>query len=121
LRAIALSLDLSTWVKAAQEDEAHRFELQLTLAGTGSLQWLPLARQTEASLSAPWPNPSFVGGFLPAQRAVDEKGFSAQWQVLDLNRSYGQHWQEGEGSIDPAAAAFGVNLYQPADVYQQNE
>ncbi|HEX7914293.1 inner membrane CreD family protein, partial [Rudaea sp.] len=57
----------------------------------------------------------------PAQRAVDEKGFSAQWQVLDLNRSYGQHWQEGEGGIDPAAAAFGVNLYQPADLYQQNE
>jgi len=120
MRAIALPIDLSGWLKTAKDDEAHRFELNLTLAGTGSLQFLPLARRTEAHLAAPWPNPGFGGAFLPAQRAVDEKGFSAQWQVLDLNRSYGQHWQEGEGG-DPAAAAFGVNLYQPADLYQQNE
>lgn len=120
LRAIALPLDLSAWLKAPG-DEAHRFELELTLAGTGSLQFLPLARRTEASLAAPWPNPGFGGAFLPAQRALDAKGFSAQWQVLDLNRSYGQHWQEGEGGIDPTAAAFGVNLYQPADLYQRNE
>jgi inner membrane protein len=59
--------------------------------------------------------------FLPAQRTVDEKAFSAQWQVLDLNRNYGQHWQEGANAVDPDAAAFGVNLYQPADLYQQNE
>ena len=121
MRAIALPIDLSGWLKTAKDDEAHRFELNLTLAGTGSLQFLPLARRTEAHLAAPWPNPGFGGAFLPAQRAVDEKGFSAQWQVLDLNRSYGQHWQEGEGGVDPAAAAFGVNLYQPADLYQQNE
>jgi len=121
MRAVALPVDLSEWVNSAKSDEEHRFELQLTLAGTGSFRLLPLARRTEASLSARWPNPGFVGAFLPGQRKVDDAGFSAQWQVLDLNRSYGQHWQEGAGGIDPAAAAFGVNLYQPADVYQQNE
>ncbi|MBS0584393.1 MAG: cell envelope integrity protein CreD [Proteobacteria bacterium] len=121
MRAIALPIDVSGWIEAARDDEAHRFELNLTLAGTGSLQFLPLARTTEAHLAAAWPNPGFGGAFLPAQRAIDDKGFSAQWQVLDLNRSYGQHWQEGEAGIDPAASAFGVNLYQPADLYQQNE
>ena len=120
-KAIALPIDLSAWTKSARGEEAHGFELHLTLAGTGSLQFLPLARRTDAQLSAPWPNPSFVGTFLPAKRTVDEKAFSAQWQVLDLNRNYGQHWQEGVNAVDPAAAAFGVNLYQPADLYQQNE
>jgi len=120
-KAIALPIDLSEWAKSARDDEAHGFELNLTLAGTGSVQFLPLARKTDAHLSAPWPNPSFGGMFLPAQRTVDEKAFSAQWQVLDLNRNYGQHWQEGANAVDPAAAAFGVNLYQPADLYQQNE
>lgn len=120
-KAIALPIDLSAWAKSARDEEAHAFELDLTLAGTGSLQFLPLARQTDASLAAAWPNPGFGGMFLPAQRSVDEKGFSAQWQVLDLNRSYGQHWQEGDSGVDPSAAAFGVNLYQPADLYQQNE
>jgi len=120
-RAIAVPVDVSEWVGTEKGDGVHRFELQLTLAGTGSLRFLPFARHTEANLSAPWPNPGFVGAFLPAQRVVTEKGFSAQWQVLDLNRSYGQHWQENSSGIDLAAAAFGVNLYQPADVYQQNE
>lgn len=121
MRAIALPIDLSEWAKADKDDETHSFDLELTLAGSGSLQFLPLARRTEAHLSASWPNPGFGGAFLPAQRAVDGKGFNAQWQVLDLNRSYGQRWQEGEGGVDPSTSAFGVNLYQPADLYQQNE
>ncbi len=118
LRGVALPLDLSHWTG----DEAHAFELELTLAGTASLQFLPLARHTEASLGAAWPNPSFVGAFLPAEHKVDAQGFDAHWQVLDLNRSYGQHWQEGETHrVYPATSAFGVNLYQPADLYQRNE
>jgi inner membrane protein len=121
MRAIALPIDLSDWMKSSADDEAHSFELNMTLAGTGNLHFLPLARQTDAKLAAPWPNPGFDGAFLPAKRAVDEKGFSAQWQVLDLNRSYAQNWQDGEDGVNPVDAAFGVNLYQPADLYQQNE
>ena len=121
MRAIALPVDLSAWTKSSVDDDAHSFELTLTLAGTGNLHFLPLARQTQANLAAAWPSPGFDGAFLPAQHTVDETGFSAQWQVLDLNRSYGQHWQEGDNGVDPTAAAFGVNLYQPVDLYQQNE
>src|SRR5262249_39979160 len=50
--AIAIPLDLGKL-----EGEAFPFELGLTLAGTQSLQLLPLARHTEAALSSPWPNP----------------------------------------------------------------
>src|SRR5678815_1024916 len=72
--------------------------------------------------SAPWPDPSFDGAFLPAERKVGAGGFDARWQVLDLNRSYGQHWQQDDRQhVDIASAAFGVTLYQPASVYQQNE
>lgn len=118
LQGVALPLDLSHWAA----DETHAFELELTLAGTASLQFLPLARRTEASLGAAWPNPGFIGAFLPAEHKVDAQGFDARWQVLDLNRSFGQHWQESDSHrVYPAVAAFGVNLYQPADVYQRNE
>ena len=117
LHAVALPIDVSQW-----SGDSHVFELDLTLAGTASLQFLPLARHTEASLSAPWPSPSFGGAFLPAEREVVARGFDAHWQVLDLNRSYGQHWQQDDAhGVDPGSAAFGVNLYQPADLYQQNE
>jgi len=118
LQGVALPLDLSHWAT----DETHAFELEITLAGTQSLQFLPLARHTEASLGAAWPNPGFIGAFLPAEHKVDTQGFDAHWQVLDLNRSFGQHWKESDPHrIYPGVAAFGVNLYQPADLYQRNE
>jgi inner membrane protein len=98
------------------------FDLSLTLAGTQSIQFLPLARHTEASLAAPWGSPSFFGAFLPAERRVDAKSFQAQWQVLDLNRNFGQHWQQdAQRGVNLETAAFGVALYEPASIYQQNE
>lgn len=115
--AIAVPIDLTHF-----DGEAHDFNVDLTLAGTASLYVLPLARQTEVALSAPWPDPSFDGAFLPAERKVTADGFDARWQVLDLNRSYGQHWQQDGGhAVDLGGAGFGVSLYQPASVYQQND
>ncbi|HVC16627.1 MAG TPA: cell envelope integrity protein CreD [Rhodanobacter sp.] len=97
-------------------------EISLKLAGTESLQLLPLARSTDVTMRAPWRDPSFVGAALPLQHQLDARGFSAHWHLLDLNRSYGQHWSDDVGSVDYAlaASAFGVQLYQPVDVYQRN-
>ncbi|MDE3071483.1 MAG: cell envelope integrity protein CreD [Pseudomonadota bacterium] len=96
-------------------------EIGLRLAGTGSLQLLPLARSTDVGMRAPWRDPGFVGAALPQRQRIDAQGFSAHWHLLDLNRSYGQHWTDG-GGMDQALAAsvFGVQLYQPVDVYQRN-
>ena len=117
LNAIAVPLDLDHLA-----GDVHGFSVDLTLAGTESLHLLPLARHTEAALRAPWSDPSFDGAFLPASRKVAADGFEAGWQVLDLNRSYGQHWQQDDRrSMSLATAEFGVSLYQPASVYQQNE
>ncbi|HEX6832183.1 MAG TPA: cell envelope integrity protein CreD [Rudaea sp.] len=114
--AIAAPFDAS---KA--HDDRIPFEIDLTLAGTQNLEFLPLARHTEVALSAPWPDPSFVGAFLPAEHRIDAKGFEAHWQVLDLNREFGQHWQQNGDRLPIVnGAGFGVSLYQPAGVYQQN-
>ncbi|BFI95217.1 MAG: cell envelope integrity protein CreD [Rhodanobacter sp.] len=93
----------------------------LKLAGTGALQLLPLARDTDVSMRAPWRDPSFVGAALPLERSIGASGFSAHWHLLDLNRSYGQHWNERDDVAKAlSASAFGVQLYQPVDVYQRN-
>lgn len=96
-------------------------QIDLTLAGTEALQLLPLARSTDVTMHAPWNDPSFSGAALPLQHTIDASGFSAHWHVLDLSRSYGQHWSD-EANIGSAlqASAFGVELYQPVDVYQRN-
>ncbi|MGB3382359.1 MAG: cell envelope integrity protein CreD [Rhodanobacter sp.] len=96
-------------------------QITLKLAGTEALQWLPLARSTDVKMHAPWNDPSFIGAALPLEHRIDATGFSARWHLLDLNRSYGQHWTDRE-HIDAALASssFGVQLYQPVDVYQRN-
>ena len=98
-------------------------EISLKLAGTESLQLLPLARSTDVTMRAPWRDPSFTGAALPLEHQLDAQGFSAHWHLLDLNRSYGQHWTDGADGMDQAlqGSAFGVQLYQPVDVYQRNE
>jgi inner membrane protein len=101
--------------------QALPFSFELTLAGSERLAILPLARQTDAHLESSWPDPGFDGAFVPAERRVDEKGFSANWQVLDLNRRIAQHWSAHEAAaLSLADGAFGVSLVRPANAYQQN-
>ncbi|MCW8806691.1 MAG: cell envelope integrity protein CreD [Rhodanobacter sp.] len=103
-------------------DQPIEVQISLRLAGTESLRLLPLARRTDVTMHAPWPDPSFVGAALPLEHRVDAGGFSARWHLLDLNRSFGQHWVDGSGDMGKAleASTFGVQLYQPVDVYQRN-
>lgn len=98
------------------------FSVKLRLAGTQSLQLLPLARSTDVKMQAPWPDPSFIGAALPVERSVNAQGFSARWHMLDLNRKFGQAWHASDERTQAAVhdAAFGVALFQPVDVYQRN-
>ncbi|TCV95681.1 inner membrane protein [Luteibacter rhizovicinus] len=115
---VSLPVDL-----AAQGDTPVNFTVVAHIAGTESLRVLPLARSNTVDIKAPWPDPSFAGALLPTSRDVRSDGFAATWHMLDLNRDYGQHWDAGNDKVDTrlAASAFGVDLYQPASVYQQNE
>jgi len=114
---IVVPLDLE-----ALGDQPIDFSVKLRLAGTQSLQLLPLARTTDVTMRAPWPDPSFIGAALPLERSVNGDGFSARWHLLDLNRKFGQSWRTNDPRVDIAVhdASFGVALYQPVDVYQRN-
>ncbi len=58
---------------------AHDFAIGLQLNGSGQLQFLPMGNETTIALAADWPHPGFVGSFLPAERQIDAKGFTARW------------------------------------------
>ena len=72
-----------------------------------------------ANLRSSWNNPSFDGAFLPEQHQIDNNGFSADWQVLDLNRNYPQIWVENVSKKTVLSSEFGVNLFSPVDIYTQ--
>ncbi len=63
---------------AAERDRLEEtYSLEISLAGSHSLQFLPLADSTRVSLEADWPDPEFIGQFLPAERNIDDDGFQA--------------------------------------------
>lgn len=73
-------------------------------------------------MNADWNSPGFNGMFLPAERDISETGFTASWQVLELNRNFPQQWQDNAvNEHNMAQAIFGVKLYQPVNLYQQNK
>ena len=72
-------------------------------------------------LSSAWPSPSFVGAYLPERRDIDATGFSAEWNVLHLGRSYPGEWRNAEiPAARIASSAFGVNLFVPVSTYQKS-
>ena len=93
------------------------FSLDLSINGSTSLSMVPLGKSTLVELNSSWPSPSFDGTFLPDERTIDQEGFHASWEVLNLNRSYPQSFR---GTVQGIyESAFGINLWVPANDYQQ--
>ena len=93
------------------------FELEMVVNGSGDLLFTPAGRNFSLKLDGPWPSPSFTGETLPDAREVGPEGFSAEWNVMELNRPYPQTWRCDE--FRAAGAASGLSLVLPANSYQQ--
>ena len=98
------------------------YSLELTLAGSVSLVFLPLADTSHVTLESDWPHPEFIGQFLPFERSIEASGSKASWQLLGLNRRFGDQWLMSELSVQEADnASFGMRLETPVDRYQRSE
>jgi inner membrane protein len=95
------------------------YEINLKLKGSQSMFFIPLGKRTKVNMQANWGTPSFDGNYLPESHNITENGFTAQWQVLNLNRSYPQSFVNNANSNDIKESAFGVNLKMPVEQYQQ--
>lgn len=98
------------------------YQLELTLAGSGSLCFLPLAEISKVSLVSDWPHPEFIGQFLPAEHEIGADTVQASWRLLGLNRPFGDEWAVDDLPFEKlAVAAFGMRLDTPVDIYQRSE
>ena len=79
---------------------------------------MPVGKTTNVDLTANWTTPSFTGMYLPDSREVNEKGFTANWNVLHLNRNYPQSWIGNR--YDITHSSFGTNLLLPVDNYKKS-
>lgn len=95
----------------------YAFDLSVSLKGSATLSIVPVGSETKTHLEANWPHPKFSGAFLPDERTITTKGFSADWKVLQLNRNFSQVWKDEPQSLEESA--FTVELFLPADQYQR--
>lgn len=102
------------------------FRMTLDLQGSGGISFAPLGRQNRVKLASAWPDPSFRGAFLPAERTVNDQGFKAAWEVSWYGRGYPQQTtsQGKEYAFTPEAIApslFGVEFLSLVDTYRMVE
>lgn len=89
------------------------FRIDLRLAGTGSVGFVPLGEISTAELRGNWPHPSFGGDFLPRSHEVNADGFVARWSTTALASN------AGNAPIDSSVGGFQVRLIDPVDIYRQ--
>ncbi len=94
------------------------FDFNFSISGTTSLHFLPVGKQTISEIKSIWKDPKFSGSFLPITRNIDEKGFSARYEITHLNRTFPQQWIGKKYNI--FESSFGVDLYIPNNHYQKS-
>lgn len=97
--------------------QVYPFEFEMNLNGSAGLLFSPVGKQTVVNLTSDWPNPSFTGNYLPAEREVRSSGFRSNWEVLHLNRNFPQKWVGPNQEV--SNTTFGVDLLLPVDEYQK--
>ncbi|MDC8001635.1 cell envelope integrity protein CreD [Aequorivita todarodis] len=97
------------------------FSFDLKINGSESLKFLPIGKETDATMQSNWHSPSFDGNFLPedTNKEISKDGFTASWRILQINRQFEQSFF---GHLpDLSASAFGTKLIIPVDEYQKSE
>lgn len=92
---------------------------ELEIAGSGRLDWAPLAESNDFKLRSAWPHPSFAGQFLPETREIGASGFAAHWRVNDF--ATGGDRMLAAKANDWFTTSLGVSLVDPVDAYTQTD
>lgn len=96
------------------------FKFDITYDGSRQIRIVPIGKTTTAKMTSNWASPSFMGGYLPNDnKKISDKGFDADWKVLEINRPFSQ---QSFGVLPELGHyAFGVDFIIPVNQYQQNE
>lgn len=103
-----------------QPGDSVEFSILLDLKGSQSIQFAPFGKTTQIHLTSNCTTPSFTGTFLPEKREVTDSGFTADWQILHLNRNYPQLFTGNSYLNAEELSVFGTELLLPVQQYQQS-
>lgn len=108
---------VSAGIRVDGSRKSYPFHFKLNLNGSRQINFAPVGKVTTVTASSPWKDPSFNGDFLPVERTLDQKGFTAKWKILHLNRNYPQYWSGKRHDL--YSSLFGVMLFSPVNIYQK--
>ena len=94
-------------VAIAADQPEYTFSMDMNLNGSGGLYFTPVGETTTIKIAGNWADPSFGGQLLPSKRSISESGFSAEWNVPHLSRTYPQ---SGNLSAYMVAGDHGDNI-----------
>lgn len=112
------STGISFYYPLDTEFKTLQFKIDLKLNGSSELSFLPIGKNTFIDITSPWADPSFFGDFLPFDRKVTDDGFTAKWQITELNRTYPQLWTGKAYNVHKQR--LGVEFLMMADHYQKS-
>ncbi|MEE9351060.1 MAG: cell envelope integrity protein CreD [Thiotrichaceae bacterium] len=102
---------------------ALEFSFNLNLQGMQQLEFSQTAKEMRVNLDSDWPHPGFIGAYLPTQREISNKGFTANWRSSAFS-NHAEEMQEAAVTGDWSKImgnTAGVNLVQPVDAYHLSE
>lgn len=105
----------------ANQANDNSFHIDLSLNGSQSIYFTPIGNTTHVQLKGDWNTPSFDGDFLPEKPHITDSSFQASWNVIEMNRSYPQKWNDNAYDRYYNFQSFGAKLLLPVDTYQKSE
>jgi inner membrane protein len=108
------------FMPADQQGKPFSLALKLNMHGSERLSVVPVGAVSKVQFKSAFTNPSFDGPFA-ADHKTGPNGFTANWQVLALNRGFGSYFQDGLPFHQLQSSAFGTSFVVPASHYQRAE
>ena len=133
LRGSPSGLHAKVKLPSLKANQTVTFSLPMVIDGMERLQFVPIAKNNQISITSKWPHPQFGGRFLPApsQRKIDANGFSALWNISSLSSKAQQQFLASEegvvqrnqnGDVSPSSEnieSFHVAFIEPVNIYSQ--
>jgi inner membrane protein len=108
----------------SEQPKKLSFAFKLLLDGTEQLHVSPIGKETHVELRSDWPHPRFTGNFLPVERSVSEKGFSARWQTSYFSTNFSEYFYTCVRTTvcdQFQQRQFGVSLIDPVNQYVKSD
>ena len=128
LAAIGSGLHANLPAMALTAGERVKFSFPLGLNGIERQHFVPVGKSNKITVKSDWPHPQFSGDFLPSpsERTINDKGFTATWNISSLSTMAQKQLRTAEDSATaPEGRAhidkFSIGFIEPVNVYSLAE